>query len=35
MGYKILSSRPSRFVGRMLLKRAKKLGDKMMVAVEK
>jgi hypothetical protein len=30
MGYKVLSSRPSRFVGRMLLKGAKKLDDKMM-----
>lgn len=34
MGYNVLSSRPSRFVGRMLLKGAKKLDDKMMAAGE-
>ena len=35
MGYKVLSSRPSRFVGRVLLKGAKKLDDKVMAEAEK
>ncbi|PFG54328.1 hypothetical protein ATG98_3549 [Marinobacter sp. LV10R520-4] len=34
MGYNVLASRPSRFVGRVLLKGAKKLDDKMMAAGE-
>lgn len=35
MGYKILSSKPSRFVGRMLLKGAKKLDDKIMAEAKR
>lgn len=35
MGYNILASRPSRFVGRVLLSGVKKLDDKMMAAAEK
>jgi len=35
MGYKVLSSRPSRFVGRVLLKGAKKLDDKIMAEAGK
>ncbi|MFT6905274.1 MAG: hypothetical protein ACJAS1_001929 [Oleiphilaceae bacterium] len=35
MGYKVLASRPSRFIGRTLIKGLKKLDDKMMEAADK
>ncbi|MBQ1558505.1 MAG: hypothetical protein IIZ69_10285, partial [Pseudomonas sp.] len=35
LGYKVLSSRPSRFIGRTLLAGLKKLDDKMMEAGKK
>ncbi|WP_270698447.1 hypothetical protein [Aeromonas sp. QDB05] len=35
MGYKVLASRPSRFIGRMLLKGIDKLDKKMMADAER